>query len=396
MSTTYFTLLKNSTFILLFSLITAFQGQAVVTVCTICTAGEYGGQMVCGLSMYWLCPDGIGRSTGNQKSLERTFKPKSKHITQRLAADCLNPELEVSIDSTDMSELMAVGNIRLYGEFRDTAGFNMDVGVASEDTQFWQMPILDLSRTQVFESIDPADSPYFLDFDTSNVVFAGVDSTVNDSIYVHYQTNAEEVLKLGLGNNNQGDPYILDWFETKAFLPIECGWEIMETITTEWAFDPEIDSLVEVKNVVTQSTGMFTPINEAPVPAVLLYVDYDYAEWKDGLKIDSSSYRSMVWFTANGHTITGYLAEGAPREGNTTFQAITYDKNIQTCPPDQDLGIDLPPGTYRAQNTIESAASLTQGPIQFIAGQELELKNGFTSTNELSLFVDPDPCNVEF
>lgn len=394
--------MKNLTMISLRISLTLMSVMALVSnasaamspACIICGDGPNAGMMICPIWPFAdPCPP-FNRSGNPKNIIERTFKsPKSKHTTQKMASNCLNPDLDISIDSTDMADLLAVGNIRLFIQKTDTAITNMDVGLASEDTQFWQMPIINYSSGLVLESIDPNQSPYINDFDTSNVVYAGIDPAVNDSVYVHYQTSAEDILQLGVGNNNLGDPYILDWFETEAFLPIECGWEILETITTFWAFDPEIDSLVENKDLVTQSTGMFTPINEDPVPAILLFLQYDFEEYKDGLIIESGGYNAMIWFTTSGHKITGYLDDGAPTEGITQFAGFTYDKNIHTCPPVQDFGLGLPEGTYAAQDLIKSAAALTQGPIQFVSGQDIELKNGFASTNELNLFIDPDPCN---
>lgn len=335
--------------------------------------------------------------------LERTFLKKlrsQKHTTLKRPSkgrnkNMTNPLLELSLDSAHMAALFAVNNTRVQiSSGYDTLNtISMDVGDASVDTQYWNIPAFDVDSSIVIQSIDTMDNPYQEFYPNSNYVFKTIQADPGDDRYAHYTLTSEEFTQDGLGVDNLGDPYILEVFETEAFLPIEFGWEISETVTTYWDFNPDIDSSVRERVLVLDATGMLTPINEDPVPAIVAFQTVDYKRYKDGIVIDSGFADSFVWFSEAGHMLIGYLKDHAPTEGETEFTKFIYEKNIMACPPNQDLGIDLYPGEFKAQNKIASGAALMQGPIQFVAGNEIELKSGFSAHQELNLFIDSDPCN---
>ena len=329
----------------------------------------------------------------NQNTIERTFKKVAIRNISRSPSNCINPELDISIDSLDMAQLFALGTRRVRWETDTVNSIFIDVGYAVEDTQFWSIPNLNLVTGFPAESIDPALSPFVDSFPGTNVVLKTSNQAGTESIYAHYKLDADDFLQLGFGHDVSPDPYLIDWFETEAFLPIECGWEIEETITTEFAFDPQIDSIIEFKYLTVHSTGMMTPINEEPVPAVLAYLEYDYEEWKDGVIIYTEIYDAFIWFSTEGHRIIGYLADGSPLEGVAEFEFIQYEKNILPCDVNQDIGVDPFAGTYSAQDKIASGASISNGPIQFVAAQEIELKAGFFIDTEFDAIIDIDPCN---
>ena len=346
-----------------------------------------------------------GSTSFNVIAIERTFLKKirsQKHSTTKQPSkgrnkSMANPLLEFSLDSAHMAALFAVNNtrIRIASEYDTIKTISMDIGDASVDTQYWDIPDFDIFSSTVAQSIDTIDNPYQEFYPNSNYVFKTIQAAPGEDMYSHYTMTSEGLTQDGIGADNQGNPFILDLFETEAFLPLEFGWEISEVVTTFWDFNPDIDSSIRKKVVVLDATGILTPINEDPVPAIIALMSVDYQVFKDGIVIDSGFADSFVWFSEVGHMLTGYLKDHADTEGETEFVKFIYEKNIIACPPNQDLGLDLYPGDFRAQNQISSAAQLTQGPIQFIAGNDIELKSGFQTNSELNLMIDPDPCNLE-
>jgi len=338
------------------------------------------------------------------QELERTFLKKlnaQKHETFKRVSkgrnkSMDNPILQLSLDSAHMAALFSISNTRVRIESNlDTLNtITMDVGDASVDTQYWDIPAFDIATSSATQSIDIIDNPFQALYPNSNYVFKTINASPGDDVYSHYTMTSETLTQDGIGAENQGSPFIFDLFETEAFLPIEFGWEISEVVTTYWDFDPNIDSSISKKVLVLDATGILTPINEDSVPAIIAFVTVDQKRYKDGTVVDSGFTDSFVWFTAEGHMLTGILKDHAETEGETEFVKFIYEKNIIACPPNQDLGLDLYPGTYRAQNQIRSGANLTQGPIHFVAGNEIELKNGFATNGELNLMIDSDPCSL--
>ena len=329
----------------------------------------------------------------NKHMIERTFIKVQKRSLSRTPGDCINPDLVISIDSQDMADLFSIGTRRIRWETDSISSIFINVGMAVEDTQYWSFPNLDLINGFSAECIDPTLSPYVDSFPGTNVVLQTTNLGGTESIYSHYKLGADDFLQLGYGYDVSPDPYLIDWFETEAFLPIECGWEIEETITTEFAFDPDIDSIIEFKYLTVHSTGMMSPLNEDPVPAVLAYLEYDYEEWKDGEIVYSELYDAFIWFSVEGHRIIGYLAEGSPLEGVAEFEYIQYEKNILPCESNLDIGVDPLAGTFTALDKIKSGATISNGPIQFVAAQEIELKKGFSTSAEFEVIINSDPCN---
>jgi hypothetical protein len=329
----------------------------------------------------------------NKQMIKRTFVKQEKRSTSRSPSDCINPDLVVSIDSANMAELFAWGGRRISYDIAPGSSTFINVGYAVEDTQYWSMPNLIFQTGFTGESIDPALSPFIDSFPGTNVVFRNGPQTSVDATFVHYQSGTDDFLQLGFGYNNGGNPYLIDWFETEAFLPIECGWEIEETITTIFSYDPEIDSITEDKYLTVHSTGMLTPINEEAVPAVLAYLEYEYNEWKNDSIVATEIYEAFIWFSTVGHRVIGYLAEDSPLEGLAEFTDITYEKNIEPCALDLDIGVDPFSGIFKAQNQIISGANISHGSIQFVAGNSVELKAGFSAAGEFEAIIDADPCN---
>ena len=351
--------------------------------------------IACGGSLSCWTPDCPSDAQRPGARIERTFLKNKKHkVRKKRNAYYKNNNTTVSIDSADIAGLFALGNKRISSITADGSVVEINVGDTSGNAQLWHMPDLTFVVSQIIESIEPNETPDIDFFTSSNLVYRAIETTNQDTNHIYYEITNEDILRLGEGHSNQGDPYLIDWFDTEAFLPIEKDWQILDTITTSWAFNPDIDSLVESKDLITVSDGILIPFNEDSVGAVLSCLIYEWAEYKNGIITDSGGYEAMIWFSEQGHWITGFLEPGAPLTGVTQFEYITYGKNIPSCPLTQDLGTVLLPDTYRAQNEIKSGATLTNGPIQFIAGQSIQLKNGFSSSSELNLLIDPVPCNL--
>ena len=336
----------------------------------------------------------------DKNTIERTFL-KSKSLKsmskgtrkpKRFIDDCINPELPVVLNREHMEDLMSIGN-KITRGYTTLDTFFIDVGVAGNDTQYWSFPSLEFENLLTVESIDTSQSGWSFVFPTSNYATRGLDLVTNDTLFAFYEMNDSTFARDGTIREDETTADLLDWYSTLAFLPIECGWIIEETVTTIYPFDPDIDSTVEVKLFTVQSTGMLTPINEDPVKALLGFEAYFIDEYKDGDIIYSNEYESFTWFSEKGHRIIGYLEPGAPYEGVTQFQLITYDVTIPSCPPIHDIGIDPGSGVYTAQNEIMSGASWESSPVEFVTSQEIILKNGFSTSGEMNLLIDPDPCN---
>ena len=343
------------------------------------------------------CPSDVQappfHGNSDASSIVRTFIHSEKKNVRRTPGSCINPDLPVYIDELDMQDLLEVGSRRITWSTEPGTITNFDVGFPGDDIQVWDFNTLNLFEGYAATSIDPSTSPYIDSFPGSNVVFSSLSGPSDDSLYVHYFLDSLEFLQLGFGADNMGSPYVLDWFETEAFLPIECGWEIDETITTIWAFNPDVDSMVEYKNVVLDATGYMTPINEDPVPAVLALVLYDRFEYQNGSVIDSVFYDYFVWFSEEGHRVIGLLTEDSPTDGMVQFTDIVYEKSVKPCGLHLDIGVDPLEGILRAEFQINSAADINHGPIEFIAGESIDLSPGFSTTKEFEAKIEFDPCN---
>lgn len=342
------------------------------------------------------------RYTFTGKKIERTFLKKLTHEADKIAFQkllkssvdiCNTPDLPVNITESDMATLFTEGSRRV--SWLDTSLLvNIDIGVESNDTQFWTMPDFDLIAGFSMESIDPDDSPYQDSFPGTNMVYKGLPPGASDTLFFHYELKTDEFSRHGVGVEFENDTFALDWFDTEAFLPINCEFNIEDTVVTVWQGNDDIDSIVEAKFFYPYSTGMLTPVNEDPVPAILGYLEFDYKEYDAGVVVESFDYEAFVWFSEKGHRITAYLADGAPYSGVTQFQWIEYETNIPACPPTQDFGIDMVAGDYRAQNSIKLGGGISNGPIQFVAADSVILKAGFSIDTTFNVLMDADPCGV--
>jgi hypothetical protein len=351
-------------------------------------------------SMVNMCtePHDCGSSTpakeNHNDNITRTYLTKKILMDAGLHGRRSNSTFPVYIDEQDMMDLLAPGGRRVFWATDTGSTIHIDVGYATGDTQYWSMPNLDFIGGFSGESIDPSLSPFIDSFAGANVVFRTYLPFEEDSSYSHYQLSPDDFLQLGVGRANMGSPILLDWFETKAFLPIEAGWLIEETITTTWTnIDPEVDSIVEYKTLSVDAAGFMTPMGEQAVPTVLSFLEYERQSYKDGIVTDSASYEAFIWFSTEGHRIIGFLEEGAPLEGVTQFSKVYYEKNIKPCGSQIDLGIDPFAGTLKAQNQIISSAELTHPPVQFISSQNIELNPGFSAISDFEAVTVSDPCN---
>ncbi len=356
------------------------------------------GWIIPGILRTRLCENS---NTDFETVIDRTYILKSKKSFgkgkyRRNTKSNNNPLLDIKIDKEDLLTLFAPGNRRIFYEtaYDTTNTIIMDVGYANQDTQYWSIPTLDFVSRRHVESIDSSQSPFKADFPDANLVYKTLESASGDTSYSHYYIDDNILTERGLAGESNGNPFFLEQFETQAFLPIEFGWDIEETTTSYW-FTDDLDSLVETKHLSMDANGILTPINEEPVEAVIAYLVHTYEFYKDGEVTEAGYYDAFVWFTREGHWIIGYLAENAPTEGVTEFVQFSYDKNIIQCPTSQDLGINLPIATYKAQNEINSAAQLSSGPIQFLASQGIHLKRGFSTNGEFSAIISDTPCNED-
>ena len=342
------------------------------------------------------CPEGCANGIPFQSpdnNLKRTFLLRKNISFHQVHKRNSTQQFPVSIDQQDMLALFSPGNISVQWQTDDSINLSIDVGIASTDTQFWSFPTIDFIEGKKSVSIDPLTAPYADSFAGSNIVYQGLSSNNQDTFYAYYQLDSLEFLKLGNVVDDGISPILLDLFESEAFLAIEAGWVIDETVTTLWELNTVVDSLVAHKTISVDATGLMTPIGEDPVPTVLSFVEYEFLAYKDGVIFSELVYDAFVWFSTEGHRVYGILEDAAPVEGVTQFSKIIYERYIKPCGDNLDLGIDPLAGEYKAQNQFISSAKLANSPIQFVAGNGVELKAGFSTNGEFEAVTDADPCN---
>lgn len=328
--------------------------------------------------------------------IERLFKPpnESRASKKVFADDCVFPDIEISIEKADMLTLLALGTKRILLQNNEDITM-MDVGMISEDTQFWAMPLIDFNSATLSESVLPSVSPFSAEFTQANIVYETTTDQSNAKAYSHYWVNDDDVTLLGLGIQNSQDTFSYASFETEVDFPVQCGTTVMSESNIQLGYNEEVDYIEETKNLVVRSTGFLTPINEPPVKALLSYHDFTSKSFFNGVAMDSVAYGVFTWFSVEGHRITGILKPGSPIEGVAEFINIKYERTILECPPSQDLGLDLLAATYKAQNEITSSGAMLNGPIQFIANSAINLKPGFRTSYEFEALIVADPCIEE-
>ena len=345
------------------------------------------------------CSNGGGQTfaptSANSKIIERTFlKKKPKKAQSKKAMDpCVFPAIDLTIEKNDMLALMEVGSKRVSLTL-DTSITMINVGMASEDTQFWTIPFLDYNTIGITESVQPDSSPFVSSFPGANRVFKSQIFGGARAVYSHFDVNDNDVTLQGNGHISPSDTFDYQSFETEVDFPIQCGVTVDAITTTQFGFSNDIDSVVETKNLVVRATGMLTPIDEKPVRALLSYHDYTSKVYFNGMVTDSTSYSAFTWFSEVGHRVIGILKPGSPTEGNAEFVSVVYEKTIPVCPTSQDLGTAVDADTYKAQNDLSSSSYIINGPVQFVAGQEINLNSGFTVDTTFTALIDSDPCNV--
>lgn len=329
----------------------------------------------------------------SNNEIRRTYLLDKKVSFNKTFSRNSTQELPVSINEQDILNMFSLGNRSIRRQSADGSITSIDVGTASTDTQFWFFPQIDFIEGEYSISIDPSTAPYADSFAGTNIVHKGYSTADQDTIYTHYKLDSNELVKLGHAIDDGSTLTLLDWFDSEAFLPIETGWEIDETITTLWSYNTTVDSIVQHKTLSVDATGMMTPFGENPVPAVLSFVEYEFTAYKDGVVFSEEVYDAFVWFSTEGHRVYGILQDGAPVEGVTQFSKIVYERYVKPCGGNLDLGIDPFDGEFKAQNDLVSAADLVNSPIQFVAGNGVELKSGFSTNGEFEAVTNGDPCN---
>jgi len=324
--------------------------------------------------------------------LDRTYIRTKDEDQNKSFDDCVFPDIDITIDKEAMIALLPIGSQRLTYT-ADTSETMIDVGMASEDTQFWSIPSIAIDNIQLSEIIDTSLSPFKDSFaDVTRVLKSINTNNPNNEIYNHYKIDDDEMLLLGVGLENEGDPYSYHSFAIESDFPLQCGLTVDSRSAIITSFNNDIDSTVEIKTYVVRATGMMKPINEEVVPTLLAEFTLSEQTFKDGQVVDERNYEGFEWFSTKGHRITGILKPGAPKEGMTTFINITYQRSLPACPQSHVLGTDLVANTYRAQDTIQVSSNMIDGPINLIAGQHIDLLEGFTTSAEISAVISAMPC----